>query len=57
MSLKKVLVLLEMGTETNKRGPGCWKLYVSYLKDSEYITKITVEKKQLGHKFDEGLNI
>ena len=33
--------MLEMGTETNQRGPGYWKLNVSYLKDSEYITKIT----------------
>ena len=33
--------MLEMGTETNQRGPGYWKLNVSYLEDSEYITKIT----------------
>ena len=30
-----------MGTETNQRGPGYWKLNVSYLEDSEYIIKIT----------------
>ena len=35
------VVVLEMGTEINQRGPVYWKLNVSYLEDSEYITKIT----------------
>ena len=49
------LITLSLGTKTNPRGPGFWKLNSHFLKDLEYINLIkeTINKVSKEYKEDE----
>ena len=52
------LVTLSLGTKTNPRGPGFWKLNSHFLKDLEYINLIkeTINKVSNDYKEDESVD-
>ena len=52
------LITLSLGTKTNPRGPGFWKLNSHFLKDLEYINLIkeTINKVSNDYKEDESVD-